>query len=162
MWQFFHGWRRKMGLVTLVMAILFVECWARGHAVKDVIQLGNGSGVVFDSIILSRHGLMWVRYESLDLSAFGWTPGWSVVPIEQAASLHSGESRIVYDVKSRWAWCGFDFCDASDADSRSVHRNIPYWSMAIPLTLLSAYLILCKPRKQKASTQLASSNINTN
>jgi hypothetical protein len=162
MWQFFHGWRRKAGVVALVMAIWFVECWVRGHAVKDVIQFGNGSGVVFDSIILSRHGLMWVRYESLDLSAFGWTPGWSVVPIEQAPSLHSGESRIVYNTKWRWSWFGFDFCDASNADSRSFHRNIPYWSVTIPLTFLSACLILWKPRQQKTSSQLANSNINSN
>ena len=30
--------------------------------------------------------------------------------------------------------------------------RIPYWSLVLPLTLLSAWLILAKPRKAKAAT----------
>ena len=32
------------------------------------------------------------------------------------------------------------------------YGSVPYWSLVLPLTLLSAWLILAKPRKAKAAT----------
>jgi hypothetical protein len=45
----------------------------------------------------------------------------------------------------QWRWCGFGSCDYKDKDtSKHSFLFIPYWSITIPLALLSAYLILCK------------------
>jgi len=46
----------------------------------------------------------------------------------------------------RIRWCGFDFykCHFARANQSSVVRIVPYWSVVVPLTLLSAYLLLAK------------------
>ena len=35
--ELFRGWRRKVGLATLVMACLLMGAWARSYAVRDQI-----------------------------------------------------------------------------------------------------------------------------
>ena len=143
---FFSGWRRKFGVVTLFLACLFTAGWVRGHGIKDVYQFGNGEGKVFQTLVSSHHGMMWIRSEVFGGSSINWNPGWFAYPIDSTAVLHSDESRIVCEIKSRWKWCGFDFCESWDKDKyRSNHRNIPYWSIVVPLTLLSAFLLLSKP-----------------
>lgn len=39
MWSFFHGWRRKAGVVTLVMALAMAAAWVRSCVVDDLIQI---------------------------------------------------------------------------------------------------------------------------
>lgn len=148
MGDFFKGWRRKIGCMTLVMACGFAGLWIRGHAIKDVYQFGNGRGPVYDTVVSSRYGLMWFRYEATDGSGYSWNPGWFAIPINASTELHSEECKIVHDIKWRWSGWGFDFCDSGKGDRiHVVHRNIPYWSLALPLTALSAFLLLTKPRK---------------
>ena len=36
MGDFFHGWRRKIGVVTLVMALVFVSGWVRSLCAEDI------------------------------------------------------------------------------------------------------------------------------
>jgi len=52
------------------------------------------------------------------------------------------DSRSGESVKRREATVRY--CSDSEADFRLL--TIPYWSIVIPLTLLSAYLLLSKPR----------------
>ena len=59
----------------------------------------------------------------------------------------------LYDMHWCWKWGGFNF-GAGKGDSMSYGREtelwcIPYWSLILPPTLLSAWLILGKPRKAK-------------
>ncbi len=54
------------------------------------------------------------------------------------------------NVEWRTDWIGFHF-GAANATAGSIRRVefwiVPYWSIVIPLTLLSAYLLLSKPHK---------------
>ena len=57
-----------------------------------------------------------------------------------------------YEVEWQWDWAGFTFgAEQFRPGVMPLHRleiyAIPYWSIVIPLALLSAYLILWKPRK---------------
>ena len=147
MGEFFKPWQRKIGIVTLMMACVFTGLWVRGQAIKDVYQFGNGNGPVFDTVVSSHYGLMWFRYEAIDGSGYSWNPGWFAIPIDACSKLYSSECRIVYDVKWHWGELGFDFCDSGIGDQiHAVHRNIPYWSIVLPLTANSAFLLLSKPR----------------
>ncbi|WP_397569543.1 hypothetical protein [Schlesneria sp. T3-172] len=55
-WAFFRGWRRKLGLLTLVMACVFMVGWVRSHADYaesvdlSLIQIvsSNGSLEIYD------------------------------------------------------------------------------------------------------------------
>ena len=56
------------------------------------------------------------------------------------------------DIEWRRDWAGFTAVSYSVTDGAEILRTLsfifPYWSVVLPLTLLSAYLILWKPRKK--------------
>ena len=118
MGEFFKGWRRKAGVVTLVMASLFCLLWIRSYSVSDAIAFPfNGR----QNLFLSGEGsVMWNAYDSAPWSRqyvmeFGGDLGYSPFM----------EPTAVFNDKT---WM------------------IPYWYFAIPLTLLSAYLLLWRSR----------------
>jgi hypothetical protein len=45
MYTFFHGWRRKSGCVSLVMALLFMSLWIKCRFVVDTITFIDNQGV---------------------------------------------------------------------------------------------------------------------
>ncbi len=107
MGEFFKGWRRKAGLVTLAMALLLTVAWMRSCVTSDVI--------------ISHSQMPSTSFESCDggLCCFQWTD-------TSTAAQHRTSRQTLY--------------------------FIPYWSLVLPLTLLSAWLLLVKPRKAKAAT----------
>ncbi|MBS0201249.1 MAG: hypothetical protein JSS49_00010 [Planctomycetes bacterium] len=130
--EFFSGWRRKAGVVSLVMACAFSTGWLRSIYRKDVIELPKWIGVNASILSLEQSmayhfyenemppGRLWISF-SIDHSE-----------IEAARELF------------RWRWGGFGYISTSALRC----YLLPYWSITIPLTILSAYLILWKPRKR--------------
>ncbi|MDB5347599.1 MAG: hypothetical protein JWP89_5976 [Schlesneria sp.] len=117
MWAIFHGWRRKAGVATLVMACALSSLWVRSLAMP--VETG---------------------YE------FRTELRTSYIQIQlECAEHHDEESNEPYTVFENI----FRFA-------------VPYSAMTIPLMLLSAYLIIWKPRKQKTSAPPANSNLNSN
>ena len=149
---FSHGWRRGLGLRALVLASIFMIGWIRSLAYYDEIRFHTSSdwtyGVVStDSTIgwESRNGFEAHRGQSLSFAEF--FIGNPFVDISG-----STDPRISrWDWK--WYWCGFGYGTAVYGygnDSRFETHAIwiaPYWSIVGPLTLLSACLLLSKPRK---------------
>jgi len=99
MLAFFHGWRRKMGVATLVFGCVFMALWVRSYAVFDSYEYRSNTHL--DS---------------------------------NAGALSCVTDLYRYQLATR--------------PSPIVHWNIPYWSIVLPLTLLSAYLLLSKPRSK--------------
>ena len=70
----------------------------------------------------------------------------------------SGKGRIVMESPSEVFWDDESFAWNSGlvsevaAEYQWKRVGVPYWSLVLPLTLLSAWLILAKPRKAKAAT----------
>lgn len=98
---YFHGCRRKIGVMTLVMACVFLTPWVRSMGTWPV-----GEGHKF--------------------------------------SLEFMESRVDFRVDH--------LSDISHDGYTSTHLfkfSAPYWAIVIPLTLLSAYLLLRNPRRPK-------------
>lgn len=54
-----------------------------------------------------------------------------------------------------WQFGEFGYLAVSGDYTKGLRVIGPYWSMTIPLTLLSAYLITLKPRKRSTSDQAA-------
>ena len=127
MGEYFKPWRRKIGVVTLVMACVVVAGWVRGRCVRDFVDSGRylpGSrGIVIDN---NRDSFTLKTREGPTICLL---PG--------------GEINTVLPV--------------SDAKVVLVTLiRIPYWSIFIPLTLLSAYLLFSKPRVEPATAQSSS------
>ena len=122
--EFFRGWRRKVGCVTLVIACVLAAMWLRSFIVGDE---------------------------------------WFYVLGEQQYMLLSSDGRVFlssWDVNTRDRQFGVTSIPKSDplflwktignqgAAHRSEHWTRGYWQFTIPLTLLSAYLILWRPLKR--------------
>ena len=125
--MFFEIWRRKAGCVTLMLALVLMTGW-----INSLFRS--------DRIILKRYGFV-TEYLASEEGSLGWQK-------EIGFNLLSG--RILTDVPY-WELYGFKygqkFVPPPSLIVKRTFRMIPYWSIVIPLTTLSAYFLFSKPRK---------------
>lgn len=115
--EFFHGWRRKVGVVTLVMALVMMALWIRSYVLFDqIFVLGN--------LVLSNSGCI----------VWDWQ-GWG-----------GPDANFLHFYSDRASPFDVDWYFGTDG------IRLPYWIVTIPLTLLTAYLILWKPREKPKNT----------
>ena len=140
--EFFRGSRRKIGVVTLLVACVFTAGWVRSLSVQDHLLLQNEWWV---EVLLSVNGeLGW-------LSLFG-VPGISSWGSAKSYSLDEklqvGPYSWMGGIRWRWRSFGFGFRELRFGQDVTLRlRTIPYWSIVIPLTAISLWLLLFKPRK---------------
>lgn len=147
--SYFKPWRRKLGVLTLAMACVFAAGWVRSHAVSDriSIQIDDLGYCFFAS---SQGYVSWRR-------TYGGPHDFPVKRIAwQTFADHKGvwqPAGDLGDAKVAWRWqaFGFDFgkCGFHSVASYFTYNFafVPYWSIVIPLTVLSGYLLLSKPRQ---------------
>ena len=160
MGEFFKGWRRKAGLVTLAMACLLMVGWLRSSVVLDWFTIGYDAPN--SHVVDSGSGCIgWVRIFDTR-SEKQWTGGFCLPEMSWMTRINSSENRWLGvtgwdDVPNeRFVWryrcAGFEFGEVEKDSIEMSIAVIPYWSLVLPLTLLSARLIFAKPRKAKAAT----------
>jgi hypothetical protein len=143
---FFRGWRRKVGAVTLFIACVLSVGWARNSATDDAawIIFADSSGFR----ILSGSGTIQVtRYWPVEIT--GWVPpsndfGWSVskktpAPVTTTIGLRRS---------ARWVQIAPVWVPNRSAEQDMLDMWVRYWAIVLPLTLLSAWLLISKPRMQ--------------
>ena len=161
--EFLKGWRRKFGVMTLAMACVFMAEWLRGSLKCDEVKLANGKvrwSVRSDSIQF-RNGNVVCGVESFGgyLCLFCWT-----LERELERNIKCSIGSTIYatdadgnpeefspwqeDCKIEWRGdrVGFHFGVSRRGNERYEDYWIPYWSIVIPLSLISAYLLFSKPR----------------
>lgn len=133
--DFFKGWRRKVGCVTLVIACVLGIVWGRSYFIEDRFAftkgdyryaVGTGPGSVTWDCWLNNP----------PMSGIGWSSDWRNLqgpvqprPAYYRAPPESALGQVQYESRSR-----------------------PLWPYAVPLTLLSGWLVLSKPRKPAPPT----------
>jgi hypothetical protein len=139
MHNFFHGWRPKAGCVTLVMACVLIVGWIKSIWFQDEIEFycGSQSLVSLQSV---DQLVTWDSYHGRAVHDVLCFPVWQ-----------SGAKGGVYtsaNVVIDWQWYDFTVGNIpfEGTSDHVTFWRFPYWAIAIPLTLLSAYLILWKPR----------------
>lgn len=124
MHEFFHGWRRKAGVAALILACAVFVGWMRSRVVWEVICFERGDRQ--QAIIVLDDGIAW---ESWDLSELGGA----------------------VDVWQTFEESDFDSIRSELVGIRELHGVKEWrlsWGLAVSsLSLLSACLILWKPRK---------------
>ena len=130
--EFFNGWKRKLGVVTLLTACAFAAGWVRSLTIGDQ-----------STIRMNMNSLFWM------ISNNGWFGCVAVLEPNVGSTTEffrhwtdkSSPSPLVmgpFDgVPYRWNWAS------------SPHFILPYSTLVVPLTLLSAWLLLSKPRPAK-------------
>lgn len=118
--EFFKGWRHKVGVVTLLMALVLMGGWVRSLFQHDLlwIETGERSYLLVSTDGCFRGTTARFHFESV----LGWIGQKKERPTEVVRYTTINGSVTM-----------------SEAD-------IPYWYFVLPLTLLSACLIVWKPR----------------
>jgi hypothetical protein len=148
MHTFFHGWRRKAGVVTLVMSCIVTPLWIRSRYRVDLIEIHCSDSTV---ILASTEGRfaavrnMYIQQSSFNPSERSVKLG--ALPVRSTAPFMD---RQHITVDWRW-WNGATLKSTSLLGGDPADRMVSYWTIVLPLTLLSAYLILWKPRKRDAT-----------
>ena len=121
--EIFNGWRRKVGFVLLMMACMLMGAWIRSYSFEDSIRIIRGSKCHL--INSDQSELAWLSFtDSGSNNFYGWeSRKYSTDGLANLAT------QWPYDTKS-WV--------------------VRYWQILLPLTLLSACLLLWKPRKRES------------
>lgn len=147
--EFFKGWRRKAGVVLLMLAIAFTVGWARSSFITDEIDLGCSRQI--DVQVGSHQGTLFaiVRDTSSSPFAIRSRRHHSIRPMGDPIDWSEGN---YYTSDRDLQWCGFRFAKVTGYQEPPDEFDfwaISYLSIVLPLTLISAFLILWKPRKAK-------------
>lgn len=138
--EFFQGWRRKVGIVTLLMACVSVMAWVKSRAYQDEIYVRIDKHVIYCVQTFDFGVCLW-RYrlleESMSPDRFSWT-----------SQRHFRGSEEFLDLLPLRSLLGIRYASDKIRSDQYHVLIIPYWLITGPLTLLSAYLILWQPRKR--------------
>lgn len=129
---FFHRWRRKVGLATLLVAVAAAILCLRSQLCSDwiVVRVDSDSMYLVHSWQMSLRGRQVPEPPLLSGPILWWgsnsyiATGLPIFP--------------VVDPK-RWDW------------------SVPYWTLILPLTLLSGWLIVWKARSHIAGDERSKS-----
>src|SRR5262249_20240049 len=105
---FFHGWKRKVGVVTLLVACAFAGAWVRGVTICDSVKVVPFTGV----------NVLWFESQRGHFAFFH-----SIRSAPEMASIRWRSLRPYEGVRSsqyRWHWrfvgCGFDCASYEDSE----------------------------------------------
>lgn len=142
--EYLSGWRRKVGVVTLVMACVLAVGWVRCQSTFDSIRIPMALRRWIH--VDSRGGRLYLSDNSLAQGKvqFRW----------EVTSPNSDESRIMFrasDLSVHLLGMGIGTLDRPANPLKPTVKFaviVNYWLLVIPLTLLSSYLLLSKPRSK--------------
>ena len=150
MGEFFHGWRKKMGVVTLVMALVLLGGWVRSKSMVDIFYAYDKQSMFGLGSFAGR--LTFFRSDRIQGNP---TPFWRKAPLHRYHGFHTGAVQQ-YDPMDghatdwRWDLYGFHIGAGVSTENpigiRIEQCIVPYGFLVWPLTLISAILLLSKPR----------------
>jgi hypothetical protein len=171
MLEFFKGWRRKAGCIGLMVSLLITCAWMRSFKTEDFATrlLSNG----YWKVVSKNGGITFACQEGPMVLHFEPnTMGSQAVDKEAAAKAHN-EAILLEMMKKSDAGqpykrrqetpreetrdtnteiCGFMFGTNASGEPDGLDRSVtttlrvPYWAVVLPFIMLSAWLLLCKPR----------------
>jgi hypothetical protein len=139
MGEFFRGWRRKVGVLTLMMACVAMGGWVRSSFIKDHLTSVDGLGSSIQATSFDCHFGVVARK--------GFAPtGRAETRLRQSAveSIHGWAKE-----REGWRWYRLGFGMVNNKWDGGYLKGwfAHFGSIVIPLTLLSAFLLLNKPRE---------------
>jgi len=163
----FKPWRWKLGCVTLVMACISSIGWVRSLGIADVVTISTGN--YFSTTFQTCDGIVgWRTTGRIGAQSRFVFAEWRQLPLSDVFS---------DDCDYVWRWCGFGVAERDDVTRHTLEGAInmlrrgkndddssrptsplnfgvvysawfvPNWSITVPLTLISIWLLLSKPRK---------------
>jgi hypothetical protein len=170
MGNFFHGWRRKTGLIFLVAALAIAGLWFRSFATTDLINFHTGRDRV-QLFASDKSRMIWMSMDDPD----------HVVALDTAYdSLKTTPTGFLARFETEWRWqcCGFQLGSGreslptwggsiGDGIEMMIPMKpsflvptilvIPYWSLVLLLTVASVTVLFSKSRRSNVASTLESS-----
>ena len=143
MWPIFRGWRRKAGCTTLVLACVFAAVWARSSLAYDEVSVTiRGRQTCVISVGSRFYWCSWTRTNVRQHKWATWTvqSAWTDGSRWASPYRHSIEDRV--SLVESWLPVALDYPEA-------IGGRFSYSIFVIPITLLSAFLLLWKPQQVK-------------
>lgn len=160
MYDFFRGWRRKVGGVSLILACGLMVGWIRSGIKFDAASININHQMLIVVSAGSRIHLVRITHEeaqpffssvSDDLEETG---GFTVNP---QGSRTFDPKLLADNVNWTWRWGDFEILDVTESDNSSRWLSIPYWICVFPLTALAALLIYGRASAKKLPSKDSSS-----
>ena len=145
--------RRGLGCVTLVLALSLTGLWIRSRSINDEYQFWKQNQT---SVILASEKARLVMG-----TVWNTTPAVIVGPyyeMDRERIISGGRIQHAadFDLESRSQCCGLELVTRNQQPPLGLMNVrlklliVPYWCLVWPMTLLSAYLLLRKPRRRAA------------
>ena len=161
--EFLKPWRRKIGVCTLMLACVFAVGWVRNDSSRfDLFAL---NGKTLRMMLASLDGRIEffrserklpIRANLFEMELGKSHKGYFGMRYVNNGVMSYGLDPKYHDIKWKWESIGIY---AAKGLTRNLAGGpnrefveavvIPYWFLVIPLTALSAYLLLSKPRQPK-------------
>lgn len=147
---YFHGWKRRIGILTLLMACVITAGWVRNSFFIESILVAFGRTSA--AWLWSSDSALCLETHQIDDDV--QLDDFPVFPQFFSRNRNFSEDSIWRNIEDplfllHRKWCGFGFDVNDDSTIRTV---VPYWSLVLPTTLLSAWLLLSKPRQSTSKT----------
>ena len=142
MGDYFKPWRRKIGVMTLLIACVLAAGWVKSAAFNDLIIFPIGQDLRF-GVVSNRGRIALVRHDWHENAPTLRTYWFSASFAE-----HPDAVFILDHEELQWLLRlgAFGIRQRLTSSFTVSLIQLPYWSIVIPLTLLSAWLLLSKPR----------------
>ncbi|WP_010583746.1 hypothetical protein [Schlesneria paludicola] len=151
--EFFKDWKRTLGIVTLLTASVFTVGWVRSFRNRESLYLPLWQ---VRTAVISVDGKLGIFQSHINHPESGFD--WITLPIAAVYGQQSVDAEAIFNVvpgngnefELRFRFSGFDLGQVRPGSAP--HHSIPfifvpYWSITIPLVLLSAWLLLSKLRE---------------
>jgi hypothetical protein len=126
----------------LLMAVIIACAWGRSYVVMDTITIPVGENQ--SHFLISFNGRFnWASITGRrpGFRKLSWT--WN----SERLSVNDKSWTSQHSLTDHWQYCGFGVWECRLRDAFHRVLVIPYWPIVLSLTLVSASLILRKPRK---------------
>lgn len=158
--EFFRPLRRKIGVLTLVVACLLTSAWVRSLKTIDSFSTVRGwNGYKWESV----DGRVELRV--IDLKKISISRGFESQPLGRRRLIHEAIAKLIKEAKQRLqdlqqskeSLTPSEFQEQESTAKRILRElqgtlpfcAVPYWSIVIPLILLSFWLMLSTPPAKK-------------
>jgi len=143
---FFRPWRRRIGVLTLLIAMVFMALWLRSIRTEDVVSMKTRNGRFEYLLISSNSDLRVWRWKTL----LHWPNPWYGQFVKWQARASSSIPAI--DIEEPFQhWILFGISSESGPERHTgrdgTGLRIPYWLIVLHLTLISTSLFLSKSRQ---------------
>ena len=141
--EFFRGWKRKLGVLTLLLSCVFAGLWVRSLIEPDFFEIK-----VFDTMLVLATDDQCLEFlmQSAPVS----------IEADEGSSAPQNESESNTALESspeseRMALAPTPIGISVDLHLKTVFR-VPLWALVVPLIALSGWLLLSQPRPAKLRT----------